>query len=211
MVGGYGQTESLGFVLTLGGREMLDAPTALGWPLAHVEAGVLDPAGEPVAGAATGELGLRGPAVMLGYWQDETASAEAIGTGWLRTGDIVRRDEAGLFHFEGRSKELVKTGGENVYPREVEQVLLAHPAIADAAIVGVPDAKWGEAVKACIVLRPGAALEAREAVAWCRASIAGYKRPRYVEFVEAIPRDHLGKVSRPLLRARPTTPDQAVD
>jgi len=211
VVGGYGQTESLGFVLTLSGREMIDAPTALGWPLAHVEAAVLDPAGEPVAGAATGELGLRGPAVMLGYWQDEAASAEATGTGWLRTGDIVRRDEAGLFHFEGRSKELVKTGGENVYPREVEQVLLSHPAIADAAIVGVPDARWGEAVKACIVLRPGATLEAREAVAWCRAGIAGYKRPRYVEFIDRIPRDHLGKIQRAELRRREVTPAQAVD
>ncbi|SCW66148.1 fatty-acyl-CoA synthase [Sphingobium faniae] len=210
-IGGYGQTESLGFVLMLDGDAMRDHPTALGWPLAHVEAAVLDDAGRPVVGESVGELGLRSPSVMLGYWRDEDASREAMGTGWLRTGDLVQRDAEGRFHFEGRSKELVKTGGENVYPREVEQVLLTHPAIADVAIVGVPDDRWGEAVKACIVVAPDGTLAAADAVAWCRQHIAGYKRPRYVEFIDRIPRDHLGKIQRPLLRQRAVTADQKVD
>lgn len=211
VVGGYGQTESLGFTLMLDGEAMIARPSALGTPLVHVEAAVLDDAGRPVAGEAVGELGIRSPSVMLGYWRNEEATRAALGTGWLRTGDLVRRDADGLFHFEGRSKELVKTGGENVYPREVEQVLLAHPAIADAAIVGVPDDRWGEAVKACIVVETGHSLAAAEAVAWCRQHIAGYKRPRYVEFVDAIPRDHLGKIQRPALRRRAVSADQKVD
>lgn len=210
-IGGYGQTESLGFVLMLDGESMCDHPTGLGWPLVHVDAAVLDAAGRPIAGEAVGELGLRSPSVMIGYWGNPEASACALGTGWLRTGDLVRCDAQGMFHFEGRSKELVKTGGENVYPREVEQILLAHPAIADVAIVGVPDERWGEAVKACIVVATGSTLAASEAVAWCRHHIAGYKRPRYVEFIDVIPRDHLGKIQRPQLRQRQVTADQKVD
>ncbi len=210
-VGGYGQSEVGGFATMLDGDEMLVLPSALGAPLAHLEVALLDADGRPDSAAAVGEIGLRGPGVMLGYWSDPRATKEAIGTGWLRTGDLARRDAAGMLHFEGRTKELVKTGGENVYPREVEQVLRKHPQIRDAAIVGVPDARWGEAVKACIVLEPGAVLSSREAAVWCKEHIAGYKRPRYVEYVDAIPRDTLGKIQRPLLRQRRVTPDQIVD
>jgi acyl-CoA synthetase (AMP-forming)/AMP-acid ligase II len=211
VVGGYGQTESLGFTLLCEGEDLIAHPSALGMPMSHVEAAVLDGSGHPIAGEAAGELGIRGPTVMLGYWNNTEATADALGTGWLRTGDLVRRDSEGRYHFEGRAKELVKTGGENVYPREVEEVLLAHPAISDAAIVGVPDERWGEAVKACVVVVAGQSLAASEVVAWCREHIAGYKRPRYVQILPAIPRDYLGKIQRPVLRELPVTPDQKSD
>ena len=211
VIGGYGQTEALGFALTIDGEEMRDHPDALGTPLAHFDAAVLDDNGLPTEGEEIGELGLRGPSVMLGYWKMDDPSAEALGTGWLRTGDLVRRDSQGRYHFSGRCKELVKSGGENVYPREVEQVLLMHPAIADAAIIGVPDEEWGEAVKACIVIAPGHTIDSGSAVAWCRKHIASYKRPRYVEFIAEIPRDHLGKIQRPVLRERVITDNQKID
>lgn len=210
-VGGYGQSEIGGFATMIDGGDMIAQPSALGYALPHLETAVLGDDGVPDLMASMGELGLRGPAVMLGYWNDAQATRDAIGSGWLRTGDVVRRDTAGMLHFAGRIKELIKTGGENVYPREVENVLLQHPAVADAAIIGVPDLRWGEAVKACIVLRAGATLTASDAVVWCKQHIAGYKRPRFLEYVESIPRDHLGKIQRPQLRQRPITPDQAVD
>jgi acyl-CoA synthetase (AMP-forming)/AMP-acid ligase II len=211
VVGGYGQSELGGFATMIDDSEMVEHPTAIGAPLPHLEVRILDEAGNPDARAEAGELGVRGPSVMLGYWHDQEATRKAIGSGWLRTGDLVRRDGDGRLHFNGRSSELVKSGGENVYPREVEQVLLRHADIADAAIIGIPHARWGEAVKACIVLRPGAKLDPREVVTWCRQHIAGYKRPRFIEYVDHIPRDHLGKIQRRLLRERDVHADQAVD
>jgi fatty-acyl-CoA synthase len=211
VVGGYGQSELGGFATMIDDSEMLENPSAIGAPMPHLEICILDAFGNPDGRAEAGELGVRGPSVMLGYWNDQRATREALGSGWLRTGDLVRRDGEGRLHFNGRMTELVKSGGENVYPREVEQVLLTHPDIADAAIIGVPHARWGEAVKACIVLRPGAKLDPRDVVAWCRQHIAGYKRPRFIEYVDQIPRDHLGKIQRRLLRERYVHPDQAVD
>ena len=211
-VGGWGQTEAGGFALQIDYPDMLTAPTSIGWPMANYGAAVLDEAGEPIATfEAEGELGLCGAAVTLGYWQNPEASAAALGTGWLRSGDTVRRDAEGRFHMLGRAKELIKTGGENVYPAEVEKVLLAHPAIADAAISGAPHAKWTEAVRAHIVVRPGHSISHDEITQWCRQQIAGYKRPRYIDFIDAIPRDGLGKVRRLLLTERPLTKDQAAD
>jgi fatty-acyl-CoA synthase len=211
VIGGYGQSEANGFATFIDDSEMLEHPSAIGTPLPHMEMCILDHSGNPHPSATAGELGLRGPSVMLGYWNDAQATRDALGSGWLRTGDLVHRDDEGRFHFDGRTKELVKTGGENVYPREVEQVLMKHVDIVDAAVIGVPDPRWGEAVKACIVLRAGAQLDPREVGTLCREHIAGYKRPRYVEYVDTIPRDHLGKVQRQLLRDRPLHPDQAVD
>ena len=212
LVGGWGQTEAWSFGTQIDYPDMLDHPTAIGWPIQHIEAAVLDEAGVPLADPdAEGELGIRGPNVMLGYWNNPEATSAALGTGWLRTGDIVRRDGLGLFHMRGRAKELIKSGGENVYPVEVEEVIKTLPGVADAAVAGVRDRKWGEAVKAFVVLQPGATVTADALTEACRKAIAGYKRPRFLEFVEAIPRDHLGKIQRVQLSARAVTPDQAVD
>lgn len=211
LTGGWGQTETWSWGTQIDWADMLEHPTAIGWPLPHAEMCVLDADGRPHADAdAEGEMGVRSPTAMLGYWNNPEATDAALGTGWLRTGDVAVRDALGLFHMKGRSKELIKTGGENVYPVEVEEVIKAIPGVADAAVAGVPDRKWGEAVKAFVVLRSGAMLSQEALTSACRASIAGYKRPRYLEFVDAIPRDHLGKIQRRELTARGSTPEQAV-
>ena len=201
-IGGYGQTEVNGFALMCDPDVMINNPTALGYALPHLEAALLDENGQPDRTLEVGEIGIRSPSVMVGYWNDPAATVAAVAGGWLRTGDLASRDKTGLFHFKGRSKELIKSGGENVYPKEVEDVLLQHAAISDAAIVGVPHGKWGEAVKAYIVLKEGCTLSEDEVVGWCLQHIAGYKRPQYVEFIGEIPRSAMGKVLRKVLQSR---------
>lgn len=211
LVGGWGQTETWSWGTQIDWPDMLEHPSAIGWPLPHAEMCVLGANGQPHPDPdAEGEMGFRGPTAMLGYWNNPDATEAAMGTGWLRTGDIAVQDRHGLFHMKGRAKELIKTGGENVYPVEVEEVIKTLPGVLDAAIAGVKDRRWGEAVKAFVVLRPGATLSAETIIAACRAAIAGYKRPRYLEFVDAIPRDHLGKIQRRDLAARGATAEQAV-
>jgi acyl-CoA synthetase (AMP-forming)/AMP-acid ligase II len=208
ILAGYGQTEAGNFVCYLNAAEQVQNPTACGRPLNHIEVSIQDDNGALLPAGAVGELCLRGPSVMAGYWRNEAATAAAMRDGWLRSGDMMRLDESGFLHFVSRSKELIKSGGENVYPREVELVLLAHPGVADAGVFGVPDESWGEAVKAAIVPRPGEAPDPAALVAWCRQHIAAYKRPRYIEFMDTLPRSPLGKLLVQDLRARPVTPDQ---
>ncbi|RGP40412.1 N-(5-amino-5-carboxypentanoyl)-L-cysteinyl-D-valine synthase [Altererythrobacter insulae] len=209
VVGGYGQTEVCGFATFIDYPDMLKHPKSIGWPLQHVEMCILDPDGNQLPPGEEGEICLRGPSVMLGYWRNEEATEAALGHGWLRTGDLGTMDELGLGYLFGRSKELIKTGGENVYPAEVDAVFMAMDEVTDAGCCGVPDKQWGEAVKAFVVLKPGAALTREEITARFKSQIAGYKRPRYIEFVEQLPRDPLGKLQRLELSQRPVTPDQA--
>ncbi len=209
VVGGYGQTEICGFATFMDYADMLQAPRSIGWTLPHVTMTVLDAEGNHLPPGEEGELALRGPSVMLGYWRNPEASEAALGHGWLRTGDLGTMDERGRGYLLGRAKELIKTGGENVYPAEVDAVFAAMPEVADAGCCGVPDKQWGEAVKAFVVLKPGAALTRAEITARFKGQIAGYKRPRYIEFVDALPRDPIGKLLRRELSARPVTPDQA--
>jgi fatty-acyl-CoA synthase/long-chain acyl-CoA synthetase len=209
VVGGYGQTEICGFATFIDYPDMLAHPRSIGWTLPHVTMTVLDPEGNHLPPGAEGELALRGPSVMLGYWRNPEASEAALGHGWLRTGDLGTIDERGLGYLLGRAKELIKTGGENVYPAEVDAVFAAMPEVADAGCCGVPDKQWGEAVKAFVVLKPGAQLTREEIARRFKDAIAGYKRPRYIEFVDQLPRDPIGKLLRRELSARPVTPDQA--
>ena len=206
--GGYGQTEICGFATFIDYPNMLQHPRSIGWTLPHVTMTVLDPDGNPLPPGEEGELALRGPSVMLGYWRNPEASEAALGHGWLRTGDLGTMDERGLAYLLGRAKELIKTGGENVYPAEVDAVFAAMPEVADAGCCGVPDKQWGEAVKAFVVLKPGSTLTRAEITARFKGQIAGYKRPRYIEFVDSLPRDPIGKLLRRELSARPVTPDQ---
>jgi acyl-CoA synthetase (AMP-forming)/AMP-acid ligase II len=208
VVGGYGQTEICGFATFIDYADMLEHPRSIGWTLPHVQMTVLDPDGNPLPPGEEGELALRGPSVMLGYWRNEDASRAALGHGWLRTGDLGTMDERGLGYLLGRAKELIKTGGENVYPAEVDAVFAAMPEVADAGCCGVPDKQWGEAVKAFVVLKPGMSLTRAEITQRFKGQIAGYKRPRYIEFVDSLPRDPIGKLLRRELSARPVTPDQ---
>ncbi|MFM7404688.1 MAG: class I adenylate-forming enzyme family protein [Erythrobacter sp.] len=209
VVGGYGQTEICGFATFMDYADMLEAPRSIGWTLPHVTMTVLDPAGNHLPPGEEGELCLRGPSVMLGYWRNEEASEAALGHGWLRTGDLGMMDERGRGYLLGRAKELIKTGGENVYPAEVDAIFAAMPEVADAGCCGVPDKQWGEAVKAFVVLKPDQTLTREEITARFKGQIAGYKRPRYIEFVPQLPRDPIGKLLRRELSVRPVTPDQA--
>lgn len=209
VVGGYGQTEVCGFATFIDYPEMCEHPRSIGWPMPHVSMTILDPDGNELPPGEEGEIALRGPSVMLGYWRNEEASEAALGHGWLRTGDLGKMDELGLGYLLGREKELIKTGGENVYPAEVDAVFAEMAEVADAGCCGVPDKQWGEAVKAFVVLAPGASLSREEITARFKGRIAGYKRPRYIEFVDKLPRDPIGKLLRRELSARPVSEDQA--
>lgn len=209
VVGGYGQTEICGFATFIDYADMLEAPRSIGWTLPHVTMTVLDQEGNHLPPGEEGELALRGPSVMLGYWRNSEASEAALGHGWLRTGDLGTMDERGRGYLLGRAKELIKTGGENVYPAEVDAVFAAMPEVADAGCCGVPDKQWGEAVKAFVVLKPGMELTREEITARFKGQVAGYKRPRYIEFVDSLPRDPIGKLLRRVLSARLVTPEQA--
>ncbi len=210
VVGGYGQTEICGFATFIDYPDMLEHPRSIGWTLPHVQMTVLDPEGNQLPPGEEGEFALRGPSVMLGYWRNPEASEAALGHGWLRTGDLGTIDERGLGYLLGRAKELIKTGGENVYPAEVDAVFAAMAEVADAGCCGVPDKQWGEAVKAFVVLKPGMHLTREEITARFKGQIAGYKRPRFVEFVDQLPRDPIGKLLRRELSERPVTPEQGV-
>jgi long-chain acyl-CoA synthetase len=147
-----------------------------------------------------GELAIRGHCVMKGYHRNPEATAEVLEDGWLRTGDLGYRDEDGFLFIVDRKKDLVIRGGMNVYPREVEEVLFAHPSVAQAAVIGVPDARLGEEVMAVVSLHPGAAATEEELIAHCRERLAVHKYPRSVHFMETLPVGGTGKVEKKLIR-----------
>ncbi len=179
---------------------------SIGLPFPDTEARIVDeetgegdlPVGE------TGELLVRGPQVMRGYWHNDADTEAVLRNDWLYTGDLVRQDEMGFFHLMDRKKDMIKSRGENVYPREVEEILLKHPAIKDAVVVGVPDPHLGEAVKAHIVLRDGCRLSKGEVLQHCRQWLARFKVPTAVEFRRELPRQAVGKALRRLLRDEET-------
>ncbi|KAB2886709.1 MAG: long-chain fatty acid--CoA ligase, partial [Kofleriaceae bacterium] len=146
------------------------------------------------------ELALRGPHVCAGYWRRPDATAHALRDGWFHTGDIVRRDGDGFHHVVGRAKDMIISGGENVYAAEVEAVLLDHPAVAEAALVGAPDETWGEVGVAAVISRPGAHASADELLAFCQGRLARFKIPRRIVFVDDFPRTALGKPQKAALR-----------
>ncbi len=167
----------------------------------HLEVKLVDEDGIVVPRGMPGELCTRGYSVMLGYWNDPERTAEAIdGEGWMQTGDLATMDENGYCSIVGRIKDLVIRGGENIYPREIEEFLLTHEAVADAQVIGVPDARYGEELCAWVVLRAGASLTDDALRDHCRGKIAHYKIPRYVRFVDAFPMTVTGKVQKFAMR-----------
>ena len=173
-----------------------------GRPTASIDLRLADDDGAIVAADAIGEIQIAGPRVMAGYWHAPEASRAAIPDGWYRTGDLGRRDADGHVFVVGRKKDMVITGGENVYPSEVENVLAAHPSVAEVAIFGVPSERWGEEVRAAVVLRDGYAASESELLAFCRERIGGYKVPKAIDFRhEPLPTTGPGKVAKHLLRA----------
>jgi fatty-acyl-CoA synthase len=177
----------------------------------HLEVKIVHPdTGEMVPRGRPGELCTRGYSVMLGYWDDPEKTAEAIRDGWMHTGDLAVIDEAGYGRIVGRIKDMIIRGGENIYPREIEEFIYTHPAVEDVQVIGVPDARFGEEVLACVKLRAGASADAEEIIAYCRGQIAHYKVPRYVRFVDAFPMTVSGKVQKYLLREAMTADLAAV-
>ena len=173
-----------------------------GRPYPGFELRIVDLRGEPVPAGTVGEIVLRSPTVMKGYWNNPAATRAAFFEGgWLRTGDAAYMDEDGFVYVHDRVKDMIVTGAENVYPAEVENALYGHPAIADVAVIGVPDPRWGEAVKAVVVLRAGQSAAADEIIAYARQRIAGFKLPKSIDFVTELPRNSSGKVLRRALRA----------
>jgi len=173
-------------------------PGSIGKPVAGVELELIDPQGwEPIAWSedAVGEIAIRGHNVMKGYYKRPEATAAAISPeGWFRSGDLARRDAEGWYYIVDRTKDLIIRGGYNVYPREIEEVLLTHPAVSLAAVIGVPDDVHGEEVKAYVILKPGATATADEIVAWSKANMANYKYPRMVTIVPSLPMTATGKI-----------------
>jgi acyl-CoA synthetase (AMP-forming)/AMP-acid ligase II len=148
-----------------------------------------------------GEIAIQGGMVMAGYWNRPEATAEAVTPdGWLKTGDAGYRDAEGYIFVHDRVKDMIVSGGENIYPAEVENAILGCPGVADAAVIGVPDERWGEAVKAVVVAHADGAPDPEAVIAWARERIAGYKAPKSVDFIDALPRNASGKVLRRELR-----------
>jgi long-chain acyl-CoA synthetase len=200
LVEGYGLSETS--PLALANPVGRAKAGSIGIPLSDTDAAIVDPNGAAVLPGEPGELVLRGPQVMQGYWRRPEETATAFAGGWFHTGDIARLDEDGYFQIVDRLKDVINTAGYKVWPREVEEVLYAHPAVQLAAVVGVPDAYRGEIVKAFVVLRDGAAhgVDAGAVIAYCRERLAAYKVPRAVEFRDALPMSGAGKVLRRVLR-----------
>ena len=179
-----------------------DRLASVGTAQSIVEIMVADTAGQALPPGETGEILVRGPSVMRGYWQNEEATAETLKHGWLRTGDMGFLDEDGFLTLKDRSKDVIITGGTNVYPREVEEVLLTHPAVSEASVIGVPDPEWGERIVAFLVATDKTPPEA-ELDALCLENLARFKRPKRYVFLAELPKNNYGKVLKTALRDRP--------
>jgi fatty-acyl-CoA synthase/long-chain acyl-CoA synthetase len=196
----YGSTE-LGINTVLRPEDVLRKPHSCGRAAPGVELAILDDAGRPVPGGAPGELHIRrDDSVFDGYWKRPDATEEAARGEWLTVGDVAWMDDDGFVYICDRKRDMIITGGTNVYPAEVEDALHRHPDVADVAVFGVPDDEWGERVHASVELRPGAALDAAGIIAFARRHLGGYKIPRSITFHDALPRDHSGKLLKRLLR-----------
>jgi fatty-acyl-CoA synthase len=203
---GYGMTETSPAVLMLDREDAARKAGSSGKPVLHTEVRIVRPDGSDADVGELGELWVRGPNVTPGYWNRPDANASSFTDGWLHTGDATRVDEEGFYYIVDRWKDMYISGGENVYPAEVESVLHQLTAIAEAAVIGVPNEQWGEVGMAIVALKPGHALTAAEVHAHCAANLARFKCPRLIEFVDALPRNATGKIHKPTLRKDFNTP-----
>jgi fatty-acyl-CoA synthase len=199
---GYGMTETSPSALLLRAEDAVRKAGSVGKPFVHVEVKVVNDRKQRVKPGEVGEVLIRGKSVMKGYWKNPPATAAAIKDGWMHSGDLARVDEEGYLYIVDRKKDMIISGGENIYPAEVEQVLSQHPEVLEAAVIGVPDAKWGESVLALIVAKPGASPSAESLLEHCRRNLARYKCPRRAELVKELPRTPAGKVLKRVLREK---------
>jgi fatty-acyl-CoA synthase len=199
---GYGLTEAGPNTFWLPPEDVCRKPGAVGFPLFHIDVRVVREDGSECEPDEVGELVIRGPHVCAGYWNNPQATAEAIRDGWLHTGDLARFDTEGYYFIVGRLKDMIISGGENVYPAEVESVMHGHPAVAQAALIGVPHEKWGEVGRAVVVVKPGIFLSEPELIEFMRQRLASFKVPKSVVFVNELPKTGANKVDKKLLAER---------
>ena len=209
MTGGYGQSEAMTGISNLRPDEHMVAGqlasderlSSVGRPNPLIRVAIMDDTGAILPNGQTGEICVRGDLVMKGYYKNPQKTAETIVDGWLHTGDVGHLDAEGYLHITDRKKDMIITGGFNVYPAMVEQVIWSHPAVQDCAVIGVPDPKWGEAVKAVVELNPGQSVTADEIIALCKAQLGSVMAPKSIDFVPSLPRSPVGKVLKKDLRA----------
>jgi acyl-CoA synthetase (AMP-forming)/AMP-acid ligase II len=202
----FGQTEGVGTTLLIdqhkpdGTERDREILTSVGQASPRVGVRIVDDDGADLPAGQVGEILLTSPGVMKGYWNNTVATLETLRDGWVHTGDVGRLDAEGFLYLVDRKKDMIISGGENIYSREVEEAVVTHPAVSEVAVIGVPDPQWGEAVMAVVVTRPGSAVTAEAIVAHCRALIASYKKPRHVVFVDEIVKLPSGKIDKVRLR-----------
>ena len=173
-----------------------------GIPRTDVEVAVFDADDRELPPGEIGEIATRSDLVMKGYWRNPEATAASLRNGWLHTGDLGYLDERGYLFIMDRSKDMIISGGENIYPREIEEVIIQHPAVREVAVIGVPDSRWGEAIKAVVARAPGQTVSEEEIIDFCRDHIASYKKPKSVDFVDELPKNNYGKIVKQELRAK---------
>jgi fatty-acyl-CoA synthase len=199
----FGQTEMSPVTCALSGADALRKFGSVGRVVRTVAARVVDPDGVDVPVGEVGEIVYRGPNVMAGYWNNLDATRAAFAGGWFHSGDLVRMDEEGFVYIVDRAKDMIISGGENIYSVEVENAVAAHPDVTEVAVLGKPDPRWGETVVAFVQLRPGAPeLTVAALSEFLTAHIARYKHPRMLEVLDALPRNPAGKITKPVLRSR---------
>jgi fatty-acyl-CoA synthase len=204
---GFGMTEVGPNCFSLPAEQVDAKAGTVGLPIPHVAARVVRSDGTECDVDEPGELLLAGPAVCGGYWNDPDATAKAVRDGWFHTGDVLSRDADGYFRVRGRQKDMYKSGGENVYPPEVEAVIAECPGVGQIAVLGVPDARWGEVGMAFVEPAPGATLEPDALRAFLEGRLARFKQPKHVRVLPALPRTASGKIDRPALRTLTETPE----
>jgi fatty-acyl-CoA synthase len=195
----FGQTET-STITFLSPEDAMLKIGSVGLPVFHGEVRIVDNMGEDVRPGEVGEIIVKGPTLMSGYWNRPELTAETVRDGWLHTGDLALKDEEGYIYLVDRKKDMYISGGENVYPAEIEKVLHTHPKIFDAGIIGIPDEKWGEVGKAFIVLKPGETIGNGEVFEFLKGNVAKYKIPKVVEVVDELPKTASGKIQKFVLK-----------
>ena len=206
----YGQAESPMTITYLshtnhvldGNSDQMKRLASAGIPRTDVEVEIVDPDGNELPPGETGEIVTRSDLVMKGYWRAPEATAEVLRDGWLHTGDMGYMDEHGYLFLMDRSKDMIISGGENIYPREIEEVIVGHSAVREVAVIGIPDSQWGEAIKAVVSLVPGGKATETELINFCTEHIARYKKPQSVDFVDELPKNNYGKIVKRELREK---------